>query len=258
MTIELPNIFGNHINKISEFTIEDFRSIAFMIENDSDNGLYGKLISKIIGSCSSIDKFNLLFEARIKYVSENIVFNIGESNLTVNLEVWRQQLLKHLTNIQRTYNIDNITITLDYPYNFYYNKYEDILVNCIKMLKIKDKILDFETLDKMEKEVILDRLPSDVIDVIKEFINNNDKNIILMESKLGLPEISINFFNNSAFSLLKTIYSYYTYEDILELIFILSKRIGDISYINSRTPRDLFTISKLYEEELEKLKQEDN
>lgn len=258
MIVELPYIFSEGTNSISEFTIEDFRSISFMIENDSDENLYNRLIKSLNKDSSSIDKFNILLEARILHINENIMFNNGTSNVNVNINVWKDKFLKEIKDISKTLTIDNIEITLDYPNNFYFKNKEDILINCVKFIRIKDKFLNFYTLDKSEKFAILEKLPSKVTEEIKEFIKDNNKSIVLMNPILNLPEISINFFDNSAFSLIKTIYSYYKYDDITELLFVLSKRISDVSYLNSRTPRDLNTLVRLYEDELEKLNEQNN
>jgi hypothetical protein len=259
MRIETPSIYSNlDIVAISEFNMDDFRSISFMIENDSDNALYNKLISKIDGKCNSLDKVNSLIDARIKYVDENILFNNGESNITVNLNIFKTQLLKNVIDIEETITEGSIQLTLDYPLDFYFSSKEDIIMNCIKYLKIKDKFLNFWVLDKQERYAILEKIPSNIINLIVQFIEKNNKPIILMESRLGLPELSINLFDNSAFSFIKILYNYHTYDDILEILFSLSRRINDVSFLNSRTPRDIILMTKLYTEEVENQNKNDN
>jgi hypothetical protein len=258
MIVELPCIFSEETIDISEFTIEDFRSIAFMIQNDSDQSLYNKFVKSLNKDLSSIDKFNILLESRILHIDDNIIFNNGTSNITVNINIWKEKFRTNIKDIRKTLKIDNIELTLDYPSEFFFKNLDDILMSCVKHLRIKDKFLNFYSLDKSEQLAILEKLPSNVTLQIKEFIEDNNKPIILMDSVLNLPEISINFFDNSAFSLIKTIYSYYQYDDICEILFVLSKRITDISYLNSRTPRDLNSLIRLYEEELEKLNDQNN
>jgi len=87
---------------------------------------------------------------------------------------------------------------------------------------------------------------------ISEFIEDNSQPFVLMQPRVGLSEISLNFFDNSGFEFLKILFNYYTYEDILETIFMLSRRITDIGYLNSRTPRDIDVLTKLYSDEVAK------
>ena len=75
---------------------------------------------------------------------------------------------------------------------------------------------------------------------------------ILLKERVGLPEISISVLDNSAFDFLKILFGYYDYESVTETLFILCKRIPDIQYLNSRTPKDIELLVKLYSEELEK------
>lgn len=74
-----------------------------------------------------------------------------------------------------------------------------------------------------------------------------------MDSKIGLDSIQINFFDNSPLALITTLYNYHTYDEILEMLFVLSKRIPDISFLNSRSPKDLKYWIQLYSEEVEKI-----
>ncbi len=258
MNLELESLDGQEVNSIGKFTVDDMKSISFMIENDSDISLHSTLLSKITTECRSFDKFNILLNARIKYVDQNIVFNNGQSNITYNLELWSPILEENYRKIATTLDIDNITISLDYPLELYFDTREDAIRSCIVFLKIGNTYLEFPKLTKSEQLSLLDKLPCKVIDSINDFIEKNSEPIILLPSRMGLPEISINFFDNSAFSILKMIYNYYSYEDILEIIFVLSKRIPDAGFLMSSIPRDISFMSKLYTEELEKPDTESN
>ncbi len=258
MIVEINRSFSNDFISMNEVTIEDFRSISFMIENDSDESLYKLLCSKLNHLCNAPDKFRLFLDTRIKHVDENIVFNNGSSDITINLKLWLDTFQKSLKNIRETTIIEDFIITLDYPDQMFFDNQEDIVLGCLQSLSYKDKKIEFKTLDKVEKDAILNKIPIKILKYIKEFISNNNKEIVLMESKLNLPEVKVSLFDNSAFSLIKTIYSYYSYENITELIFWLSKRIPDVTYISSRTPRDISDFVRLYETELENLEKKGN
>lgn len=251
MTLSESSIFDSHFVSISEFTLEDLRTISFQIENNSDVELNKFLSSKIMCDCNALDKFNLLLTARYKFINENITLNNGESNINLNLNLFKNNLLKNIINIESVVNIDNFYLTLNYPDNIFHENREMLEIDCIKHITYKGKEVNFKKLKIVEKLELYEKLPINIIREVKKFIDNNYCHVILMESKFNLPEISINLFDNSAFYFLKTLYNYYNYEDIVETLFMLSKRIPDIQYLNSRNPRDLDILIRLYNDDVD-------
>ena len=249
MLLGLQSLFSEKGLSISEFTLDDLRTISFLIENDSDKELYNFLISKINNNCNSIDKFNLLLQSRCKFINEKITLNNGESNISINLKLLIDNYIKNITNIRNIVNIEDFYITLDYPEELIHNDKQSLEIDCIKHIIYKGKEVNIQNLKNSEKIELYEKLPIAVIREVKNFIDKSNQQVILMEPKFGLPEISVNFFNES-FSILKTLYNYYNYEDIIDMVFILSKRIPDIQYLNTRNPRDLENIIRLYEDEL--------
>ena len=122
-------------------------------------------------------------------------------------------------------------------------------------INYKNTNLNLNSLSDVNKKVIFEILPAKITEKVKEFINTQ-KNYILMESKLGISPVEISLFNNSAFELIKILNTYYSSSNIIETIFFLSKRISDITYLNSRTPKEINQFIKLYSEEVEKMNQE--
>jgi|TARA_R110002110_G_scaffold148108_2_gene339118 hypothetical protein len=259
MRLEIPSICDDtKMIVVEEFTLEDFRSIAFMLESDSDGELYKLLISKVLTPCNSLDKFHALLHARVKFVNETIAFNNGTSNISINLNTWIKSFKADYVNIEKTIELDNFTLSLSYPEHFLYENMYDIVIECISSIKFKDTEILLEDLSRDDKNTILEKLPPIILENIKTFIfENSDSELMLMKSMLDLPEVSVNFFDNSAYTVIKTLYSYYTYDDILELIFMLSAKLPDIQYINSRNPRDLEFLIRLYNDEVAKSNQDD-
>jgi len=256
MKLDITSIYSNRLIKVSEFTLEDFRTISFMVENDSDEELHTFLISKLGKDCNAIDKFYALLMARIKFVNETVTFS-GSSNVTVNLNVWADKFKSTCIDIRKIISLDDFDVVIDYPENLYYTNFDNMLVDSIYSLKYKNIQLEMIGMDIRDKYKILDKLSPAMINLIKtNIIEHIDDKVILMESKLDIPEIAVNFFNNTAYSFIKLLYNYYTYDDILELIFMLSGRINDVGYIISRNPRDLELLSKLYSEDVAKTNQE--
>jgi hypothetical protein len=194
----------------------------------------------------------------MRFVDDNILFNNGKSNITINLNVLKDAYISNVENIQKSITFEDFDIVLNYPKELLYDKFEDIMIDCIESLSYKDKTINFQNLSYEDANKIIERLHPGILIQIKEFVVESCNNkTILMESKLDLPELSINIFDNTAYNLLKVLYSYYNYDEIVELLFMLSKRISDIQFLNSRTPRDLDLFIKLYSEDIEKSNHED-
>jgi hypothetical protein len=258
MKLEIQNILNSDKTLVSEFTMSDFRDISFMIENDSDISLHDKLLANVTTNSKGVDVFNALMEARIKFIDDTVTFNNGVNNVGVNLDMWMSEFSIYITPIKSTLQIsDDMCIGVDYPSSLYFNTTDDIMAGCVTSITAANKYISFLDLNHKDKLELINALPVQAIDKIKDFISKHNKNIILMPSRMNLPEMYVNFFDNSAFSLIKTVYSYYMYNDIIELLFILNKRISDMSYLTTRTPKELNLIIRLYEEEIEKLDQQD-
>jgi hypothetical protein len=249
MFINVDNLISNNYSKVESFTLEDCRHLSFASENNSDSLLHELLLAKTKGSNIAPDKFNSLLTARSKFINESLILNNGQNNVTLNLNIFQNSLREKMLPVKERLSIDGLDIIMDYPSKLYFDNREDLIIDCIKNIFISDKFINLSDLDNSQKYDILNKLKGSTIDYLNSFIIKNDKDIILMESKFDLEPISVNFFNNSAFFLLKTLYSYYEYDSIIEMIFILSKRFNDITFLNSRTPMELDNLIRLYENE---------
>ena len=255
MILTVPSLFENKKISVEEFTLEDFRNISFLVEENMDNMLYEFLISKIKTPCNSVDKFNVLLEARKKFVSDTLNLYSEEGNISVNMNVFIESLKNQILEkqISKNNNIEDFQITVDYPDNFIHENVDELIIDHIKKISYKGNNIELYGESKSNKLKILEKLPSKLITYVSSYISENLENdIILMNATKRLDKISINFINGSAFDFIKSIFYYYKYEEILELIFSISRRIPDIGYINSRNPRDLNTLIRLYSDEVEK------
>lgn len=233
-------------------TFDDFRNIAFLIEENDDKELY-EYLSKDLSYLNSVDKFLVLLNQRMKSVDDNIAL-LGEDSRTVNisLNLFLNSFKENYKDIKQTINIDDFFITLNYPRELYHESYEEVINDSIETIIYKDKNLNMVGLSMDDKMRITEQLPGKVSYGIISTINKNAP-ILLMDSRLGIPKTEISFFDNSAYDLIKILYNVYTSNDIIETIFFLSKRISDISYLNTRTPKEINQLVKLYSDEVEKM-----
>ena len=257
MKIELLNPFTNSTGVVDMFTLEDFQHIAFMIQNGSDESLSNFLESKISGDVDSVVKLLGLFQARMQFVGDNTTISNGESNVSIDLNYLYKNLESQITDIRCEISDGGVDILVGYPRKLYHKSGEYLFIDMIRDISYMGKSVGFGDMSPPEKYEIFEKLPGNLIKKIKEYVNDSMVRWILLKERVGLPEISISVLDNSAFDFLKILFGYYDYESVTETLFILCKRIPDIQYLNSRTPKDIELLVKLYSEELEKSDQGD-
>ena len=227
---------------------EDFRIISDHISHGEDLELYQFLTKDICGNY--FDKFVKLLNLRIRYIEESIKLSTPDSStVDIHLDVFKNNFIKQCVNTSEIITVDKFIIKLDLPEEFYHTTYDAVLLDSVKFIIYDGNELPFKNLSTVDEITVFERLPLKIIQQIQNYCN---KPILLMDSKFGMDKIEINIFDNSGFEWVKMLYNYYTPLDILETVFFLSKRFTDISYINSRTPKEINHIIKLYSEEVAK------
>jgi hypothetical protein len=257
MKFTVHNPLNSEVVSVSEFTMEDMRSISFMVENNSDDLLFQFLESKLSGTANCVTKFIALFKAREQFIADTISLNNGNSNVDIQLSYWFDEFVKGLKDISGVVKIDDFEIKIDYPESLMYNTYDDLLAGMIQNISIKSHYVDFKDITHSEKLELIQNLPYNVIKEVHNYIDQINYNILIFKERLGIPNISVSFFDNSAFNFIKMFFNYYRYDEIMETVFGISSRISDIGFLMSRTPKDINLLIKLYSEEVEKMNNED-
>jgi hypothetical protein len=257
MKLTVSNPLNSESLDISEFTMNDMRNIAFMVESNLDNALYDFLISKLSGDGNCITKFIALFKAREQFIGDSISLSNGSSNINIQLAYWFEEFSNHLIDIRGVVAVDDFEIIIDYPSSLIHKVYDELLMDMIQSINIKGNIINFKNISISEKMEIIQKMPYNVIREVYNYINNSNFEIVVFKQKLGLPDIKFTLFDNSAFTFIKMMFNYYRYDEIMETIFMISSRISDIGFLMSRTPKDINLLVKLYSEEVEKANSED-
>jgi hypothetical protein len=257
MKFTVSNPLNSESVEVSEFNMEDMRSVSFMIDNDSDEILHNFLLSKISGDANCISKFIALFKAREQFIGDTIALTNGISNINIQLSYWFDEFIKNLIDIKGVVTIDNFEIHIDYPSSLLHQKYDDILIDMIQRIDMNGNFINFKKLSNDQKIEIIQKIPYNVIREVYNYINKHNYNITIFKERLGVPDIKISVFDNSAFNFIKMLYNYYRYDEIMETVFNISSRISDIGFLMSRNPKDIKLLIKLYSEEVEKMNSED-
>jgi hypothetical protein len=252
MILTVKNPVCDEVGKIKELTIDDFRSMSFIVENATDLELEEFLTERLIGKSNALTKLLTLIQARMQFVSEQITFNNGTTNVNIDLKFLLKELINNVKSVKRSVVMDDFTIDLDYPSRLIHTDEDDLMLDCITAIHHSHKQLDFRDLDQQSKLDFITHFNAKAILKIREELEDMDTPITIFKARANLADITLSLFDNSSFVFIRALFSYYTYDEITELIFMLSKRLTDLQYLNSRTPRDLELFIRLYSEEIEK------
>ena len=166
-----------------------------------------------------------------------------------------QEELQEIVDIKETIKFDNNSITLNYPKNFTCSSmYND---SFIETILLDGEVINYNKLSSEEKNLIFNYLPESIQKEIKNFykkhINRLKVEFTIKGKTLGLSLDSVQcveFFTTMLVPL-----SPGTYRDY---IFILSKRIKDVSFILQSTFLDVKDFMDLYVKEAKENKNDLN
>ena len=240
--------------EVKEVLFKDIRNLTLY----SDSTLRGNIefleqfiISK---NLNIAEKFKAYMILREKCVGENISVGSNKGNINVSLDYINKNV-GSFDEIETTEQVDNLSVTFDYPYEFNLGN-TDFIFSCIKKLKMDDQTIDMQSLEKEERQDILNKLPKNVFHLLEKFINKNESkfkfNVIQERPSLDIKKIDLNLLNPSTPMFIYNIFNCMSDSDYREIIFVLSKRIGDVSFLLNCNYFEIEDYYSLYKDEVEK------
>jgi len=239
---ELPN--GKEV-EVKEFLYKHVREFFF------DKPLSAKaefLDSFIITeNLNVLEKFITLIKLRERCIKQSINLKLNKKDKEVSIDY----ILKNfdeIIDIREVKTVDNITLVLDYPSEFIVTT--DSLFRVIQSIQIDNDKINTAEVTHDELLTITNSLPASVLTAITDFIQ--EKKESLSYSILSNQDsLSLNFLNVSPFVFLDSLFNCidpYTYR---EYIFVLSKRMKDITFLVNSTFIDILDYMELYKRENE-------
>lgn len=154
-----------------------------------------------------------------------------------------QNEIEEINNIKKTINFNGNIITLDYPKSFTLSTiYEDCFIQTVILDK---ESVDYNTLSIDEQNLIFNYLPSDVKSEIKEFYKQHISKLKIEFSLRGKKQI-LNLDSSQALDFIAAILTPINCRTYRDYIFILSKRIKDVTFLNQSTYLDIRDYMELY------------
>ena len=173
-----------------------------------------------------------------------------------NFDVLRiQEELQEIVDIKKIINFDSNSITLNYPKNFTCSSMDRD--SFIETIFLEGEVIDYNKLSSEERNLIFNYLPESIKTEIKNFYNKHI-NRLKIEFTLKDTNLALNLDRLQSVEFLTTMLVPMTPGTYRDYIFILSKRIKDVSFIQQSTFLDVKDYMDLYVKEAKENKSDLN
>lgn len=251
LSFRLPN---NKEIVVEEFLYKHIRELVLQ------SGFPGKklqLLERFIvtENLNVVEKFIALVKLRERCVNSTCSFYFDNRSTDVSLQ-YLLESFEEIVDIREAVKHENFELILDYPTRFCTDS--DNVMSVIREIKIDEQYINLDLLTDDEFIQIIHNLPSDILNVILQFIKEKKDAFTFPLLRAHKKTPYINFLDSSAFAFLDDIYCCINENDIREYLFVLSRRIKDVDFILNSTFLDVADYLELYkrenEEENDKLK----
>ena len=265
-----------------ELNTEDYIALVKFISN-KDESLIASAFEDIIRSQISediynkltrIDKFFILCTIRSVCVGPmlSLTFEDKDSKKQYTSRVSILSVLQGIDDVTEKYSrkikvSEGIEVTLSSPRELFTNTEEELLLSCINTITLNKQTHAFTDMTPEQKSTIVDSLPSSILPVISEYINDINRTYgeVVMFKKVNpytkaesTEEFTVNMFDNSLISFIITCFSE-NLKNIYEILYILIRRLhfsGEFIYKSSFAEVKMYI--DLYETELKEQEKQAN
>tara|TARA_R110002020_G_scaffold109856_3_gene254115 strand:+ start:4391 stop:5161 length:771 start_codon:yes stop_codon:yes gene_type:complete len=237
---KLPN--GKEV-ATKEFLFKDVRIFFHEMSLRSRAEILEKFI--ITPDLNVVEKLITLIMLRARCIKQSVSLNLNNKDKEVGLD-YILESFDEVIDIREEKQIDNILLTLDYPSRFVVNT--DNIFSVIQKIKIDDEEINLTTLTEKEFIEITNSLPAEVLGVISNYIE--DKQHALQVTLFPGPDsVVLNFLNESPFNLIESLYNCIDPYSYREYLFVLSRRMKDVTFLLNSTLIDIEDYMSLYKRE---------
>jgi hypothetical protein len=204
-------------------TNEQYWQILKFNVNKDDEGLnnYFEWLLKnsikdlqILESLTNIEKFLILLDMRSVSLGDKIQMNGNKnSSLEIFLSSIKDNIINKVKDLKLTKisNIERQKITFSIPKSLIIDSIDKIYKEIIDKIEIDEHLLKFFNLTEIDKNSIISLLPAkfsaEMLDFVTHIQENLSKvNIISGNDKFGIQNITLNVFDSTLFTFLKTIF----------------------------------------------------
>jgi hypothetical protein len=226
-----------------DITFSDLKKLSSSIEK-KDNTVICNYLNNFKGD-NIWEKFRNFLVIWENDVSSNITLNLNNKNTNIDI-IYLLSEIPETIEYTDFLESNSIEIKLSIPKNF--TKNDDIfpIYDIIHSLKLSNIEIDMTILPDEDKKSVVDNLPPSVYnDILNKII---EKGKILRFSNPMLKDIRFNFYTNEPFAFLQGLFSNYTSNYFMDVIYHLSKKIDSQILFSSTLKEVEYYIQKFNDE----------
>jgi hypothetical protein len=169
---------------------------------------------QILESLTNVEKFLILLDMRSVSLGDKIQMNGNKnSSLEIFLSSIKDNIINKIKDLKLTKisDIERQKITFSIPKSLIIDSIDKIYKEIIDKIEIDDHSLKFFNLTEIDKNDIISLLPAKFSSEMLDFVTHIQEilskvNIISGNDKFGIQNISLNVFDSTLFTFLKTIF----------------------------------------------------
>ncbi len=209
----------NRFAYINELKNKDILAITKYIKADDELGLsiFLNQLLEPTGATNNVDKFFVILQLRALNFGNNITLkgrHVEGRDVLYKKDIF--EFLGDYINFCESlksnfiFKKQNLEIEFTYPANLFFKNFLHLLNESIVDIKV-DGLSIFQDKTQTEKFNILYKLKPNILKEIKKFLENinNTSNLFFIKNydkQASFPDIKISFFNNTIFSIIKSIF----------------------------------------------------
>ena len=226
-----------------------------MYRDSTTSGIIEFLESFILtDNLNVVEKLLTFFMLREKCIGEKIVVGSSKGNVNISLEFLKDNI-GVFDDISETVDIEGIQCVLNYPSKFNLGS-TDFVFSLIESIQLEDEKILISELTDSEYNSVINKLPETVFHYLEDFVSRNrshfDISVFDGREKLGIDAIKLNLLDKSLPMFIARIFDCIDDANYREMLFVLCKRIPDITFLTNCTYLEIEDFYKLYSDELEK------
>ena len=228
-----------------EFLFKDVRNFFYKMSLQRRAKILEEFI--VTKNLNVVEKLITLIKLRQRCVKQSVSLNLNKIEKEVSID-YILKSFDEIIDIREERSINNISLVLDYPSKFIVNS--DNIFSVIQKIKIDEQEIDLNEVTQKEFIEITNSLPAEVLKLLTDYIESK-KHALYVNLFEGSDSIELNFLNESPFILLESLYNFidpYTYR---EYLFVLSRRMKDVTFLLNSTFIDILDYMELYKRENE-------
>ena len=260
---------------VRELTTKDYITLVKCIANDDttviesvfEELIKSQLPKNIYNKITRLDKFFILLTIRAVSVGPTVslTFTDEPTGKPYTSHVQLFEVLQHIADVEYVFSKEievvpgEVTVTITPPNGLQASVEEEVLLDCIRTIKINKTRHDMSSFSREQKKNIVDNLPGKIIHELQLYINDSTNTFgdVMIFKKLNphtpqpVPEeYAVNFYDNSMIGFIMTCFSE-SLKYIYDIIYVLSKHCTFSSdLIMGSTFAELRMYVDLYEEDL--------